>query len=71
MNVPKSLVIHFTRNATTFMPQGFQPIVLKAQHHSRTRVTKQCCGDMMCKYQREDKVYPSYMMSIMCQPQKS
>ena len=30
MNVPKSLVIHFTRNATTYMPQGFYPIVLKA-----------------------------------------
>ena len=30
MNVPKPLVIHFTRNATTYMSQGFQPIILKA-----------------------------------------
>ena len=30
MNVPKPLVIHLTRNVTTYMPQGFQPVILKA-----------------------------------------
>ena len=29
-NVPKPMLIHFTRNATTYMPQGFHIVVLKA-----------------------------------------